>query len=153
MYGAGAPSTGHHRPEVPLKITVCVLGTWIMVGVATLGNWLKRTHIMYHTEQANRRHNMWSKYIVYGQPFLLQSHGGLLSVSFLVCFSLSLSVAVRLSGCIPDKKQLNMGINTAICEIKRNSNVSRRYMSWIKNCYVLKLQLNLKTLTKWLNSD
>ena len=52
-----------------------------------------------------------------------------LSVSFLVCFSLSLSVAVRLSGCIPDKKLLNKGINTAICEIKRNSNVSRRYMS------------------------
>ena len=84
---------------------------------------------MYHTEQANRRHNMCGKYIVYGQPFLLQSHGGLLSVSFLVCFSLSLSVAVRLSGCIPDKKLLNKGINTSICEIKRNSNVSRRYMS------------------------
>ena len=84
---------------------------------------------MYHTEQANRRHNMCGKYIVYGQPFLPQSHGELLSVSLLVCFSLSLSVAVRLSGCIPDKKLLNKGINTAICEIKRNSNVSRRYMS------------------------
>ena len=66
---------------------------------------------------------------MYGQPFLLESHGGLLSVSFLVCFSLSLSVAVRLSACIPDKKLLNKGINTAICEIKRNSNVSRRCMS------------------------
>ena len=158
MYGAGAPSTGHHRLEVLFKNTICVLGTWVMVGVATFGNWWKtrkkqKKTFFYHTEQANRRHNMWSKYIVYGQPFLLESHGGLLSVSFLVCFSLSLSVAVRLSGCIPDKKLLNKGINTAICEIKRNSNVSRRYMSWIKNCYVLKLQLNFKTLTKCLNSD
>ena len=35
MYGAGAPPTGHHKLEVLLKITVCVLGTWVMVGVAT----------------------------------------------------------------------------------------------------------------------
>ena len=44
--------------------------------------------------------------------FLLQSRGELLSVSFFVCFSLSLSVAVRLSVCISDKKLLKKGINT-----------------------------------------
>ena len=90
---------------------------------------------MYQTEQANRRHNICGKYIVYGQSFLLQSHGELLSVSLLVCFSLSLSAAVRLSGCIPDKKLLNKRINTAICEIKRYSNVSRRYVLNKKLCH------------------
>ena len=44
--------------------------------------------------------------------FLLQSRGELLSVSFFVCFSLSLSVAVRLSVCISDKKLPKKGINT-----------------------------------------
>ena len=66
---------------------------------------------------------------MYGRPFLLQIHGELLSVSFLVSFFLSLSVAVRLSACIPNKKLLNKGINTATCEMKRNSKVGQRYMS------------------------
>ena len=134
MYGAGAPSTGHHRLEVLFKNTICVLGTWVMVGVATFGNWWKtrkkqKKTFFYHTEQANRRHNMWSKYIVYGQPFLLQRPGELLSVSFFVCFSLSLSVAVRLSVCISDKKLLKKGINTVTWAIKRNSYVGQRYVS------------------------
>ena len=136
MYGAGAPSTGHHRLEVLFKNTICVLGTWVMVGVATFGNWWKtrkkqkqKKTFFYHTEQANRRHNMWSKYIVYGQPFLLQIRRELPSVSFFVCFSLSLSVAVRLSVCISDKKLLKKGINTVTWAIKRNSYVGQRYVS------------------------
>ena len=44
--------------------------------------------------------------------FLLQIRRELPSVSFFVCFSLSLSVAVRLSVCISDKKLLKKGINT-----------------------------------------
>ena len=44
--------------------------------------------------------------------FLLQIHRELPSVSFFVCFSLSLSVTVRLSVCISDKKLLKKGINT-----------------------------------------
>ena len=60
---------------------------------------------------------------------LLQSNGELLSVSLFVCLSLSLSVAVRLSVCISDKKLLNKGINTATCAKERNGRVGQRYIS------------------------